>query len=513
MLYAPAFAQLDSAKVFVEAKTAVGTEGYLPQWVGYNQYGLLNPNENDGYLRAGATIPLLKKDKFSIETGIDAVLKPHDIENSFLNLAYGKIQYGAFSLKGGRYLLSENGFDHQLSSGNLFRSINTRPYWSGGFGIYEYTDLPYTKGYVQVKGNMEVGFLEDERPVQDALYHEKSAYIRSNNLPVNLILGFNHSVIFAGVQANGNELPSDFFEAFFAQNASNSGNSSDSINAAGAHFGLFDIGLEIPTKSGTLSAYIHQPISDRSGIKENFTQNKDNVIGIRFEFKDHPFLKSILYEHINTTHQSGEGTPDPIVNGEFFTLGELKALDNYDQFILDNFGIVTQNVTWEEFRDILEREANNGYAFSGRDDYFNNGQYPRGNTYFGLQFGNPLFTTQERLLTTNGTDGNYRLFIVNNRIVAHHLGVKGRIKSFDFKVLATFTVNYGTYAGLYGGSRTSIVEDLDYEFRQTLSQQSFLFQVSKKINDRFTYTIDTGIDLGDFGNNLGLAATLRYHLK
>ena len=58
-----------------------------------------------------------------------------------------------------------------------------------------------------------------------------------------------------------------------------------------------------------------------------------------------------------------------------------------------------------------------------------------------------------------------------------------------------------------------IKEKMFLWFLKTLSQQSFLFQVSKKINDRFTYTIDTGIDLGDFGNNLGLAATLRYHLK
>ena len=512
-LSSPSVAQLDSAKVFVESKVAVGTEGYLPQWIGYNQYGLLNPNENDGYLRAGVTLPFFQKGKFSAEAGIDAVLRPHDFDNSFINLAYGQLKYGAFSLKGGRYLISEDGFDHQLSSGNMFRSINTRPYWRGGFGIYKFTDVPFTNGYVQVKGNMEVGFLEDDRPTTDALFHEKSAYIRTNKLPINVIIGMNHSVLFGGTDPNGRELPSDFFEAFFAQSALTSGNSSDSINAAGAHFGLFDIGIEIPLKTGSINAYIHQPISDRSGIKENFTQNKDNVIGLRYEFKDHPFLKTILYEYINTIHQSGAGLPDPRINGQFFTLGQLKAIDDYDQFILDNFGITTQNATWEEFRAILERETNNGYGFSGRDDYYNNGQYQKGNTYFGLQFGNPLFTTQERLLTTNNTDGNYRLFIVNNRIIAHHLGVNGKIKDFDFKVLATFTLNYGTYGGFYGGSRGSTVEDLDYEFRRILSQQSFLFQASKKINEKFSYTVDMGIDLGDFGNNFGLAGTLRYHLK
>lgn len=507
------FAQLDSAKVFLESKVAGATQGYLTQWLGYNQYGLLDPNENDGYLRASATLPIIKKGLFSVESGLDAILKPHDFDNSFLNQAYGKINFGSISFRGGRYLISEDGFNHELSSGNMFRSINTRPNWRFGLGIYEFTDLPFTKGYVQVKGFGEIGYLEDERPITDAKYHEKSAYIRTNKLPINLIIGMNHSVIYDGFKEDGTRLPSDFIEAFFAKSALNSGNASDSINAAGAHFGLFDIGFEIPLENGSLSLYFHQPISDRSGVKENFTQNKDYMLGIELKLKKHSFLKSLVYENIYTLHQSGSGLPDPRINGRFFTLGQLKALDNYDQFILDNYGIVTNNATWEEFRDIVERESNNGFDFSGRDDYYNNGQYPRGNSYFGLQFGNALFTTQERLLRTNNSNGNYRLFFINNRIVAHHIGMKGKIKDFDFKFLGSLTFNYGTYAGFYGGSRSSLTEDLDYEFRNILSQQSLLFEISRKINDKISYEVELGADFGDFGNNVGVSGSIRYQLK
>ncbi|MGB3465923.1 MAG: capsule assembly Wzi family protein [Cyclobacteriaceae bacterium] len=513
LLSLTAKAQIDSTEVFVEAKVAAGSQGYLPQWIGYNQYGLLDPNENDGYLRASVISPLVVKGKFSIETGIDGILKPQDIDNSFINLAYGIVEYGAISLRGGRYLMEEGGFNHELSSGHMFRSINIRPNWRFGAGIYEFADLPFTKGYVQVKGKIELGYLEDDRPVSDAKYHEKSAYIRSNKLPINIIIGLNHSVIYDGIDENGTELPGDFLEAFFARSATNSGNISDSINAAGAHFGLFDIGFEIPMKAGSIRTYFHQPISDKSGFQSNFTANKDYVLGIEIKFDDHSFIKSLLYENIYTLHQSGQGTFDPIVNGRFFTLGQLRALPDYDRFILNNYGIVTEDATWQEFREIVRRESNNGYNFSGRDDYYNNGQYPQGNTYYGQQIGNSLFTTKERLLVTNGEDGNYPFFIINNRIQAHHIGMKGRIKSYDFKFMATLTNNYGTYGGFYGGNRGGFTEDVDYLFRRARSQQALLIEVSRKLTDKLSYEVELGADFGDFGNNVGFSGRIRYQLR
>ena len=69
-------AQFDSASIFIESKFAVGSQGYLPQWIGYNQYGLLDPNNNDGYLRGGIEFPVFRKGKFNVETGLDVVLKP-----------------------------------------------------------------------------------------------------------------------------------------------------------------------------------------------------------------------------------------------------------------------------------------------------------------------------------------------------------------------------------------------------------------------------------------------------
>ncbi|MEL7146182.1 MAG: hypothetical protein AAFO69_07425 [Bacteroidota bacterium] len=513
LLWQFCLAQLDSAKVYVESKVAVGTKGYLPQWIGYNQNGLLNPNENDYFLRTRASLPVWKKGKFSITSGLDAVLKPHDLDDSFINQAYTEFKFGAFSLKSGRYLWTETDFNHELSSGNMYRSINTRPNWRFGAGIYQFTDVPFTKGYVQVKGMIEYGYLEDSRPVSSAKLHDKFAYIRSAKLPINLIVGLNHSAIFDGVNDRGRELPGDFLEVFFARSAVDSGNNSDSTNAAGAHFGLFEIAFEVPMKEGSIKAYVHQPISDKSGFSSNFTHNKDYVFGLEFQVKNHPFFQSLLYENINTVHQSGEGIHAPVINGRTYSLGELRALDNYDQFVQDNLGITTSNLTWSEFRDLLQREVNNGYGFSGRDDHYNNRQYFNGSSYQNLQLGNPLFTTRDRLLRTIGEDGNFDRFFINNRIIAHHIGVKGSLKQTDFRFLATFTQNFGTYGGFYGGNKSSFNEDLDYIFRQILSQQSVLIEISRKVNTKLSYTLSVGADFGDFGNNVGASGTIVYQIK
>jgi len=507
------FGQIDSTKIYVESKIGLASKGYLTQWQGYNQYGLLDPNNNDGYLRGGVEVPLLRKNKLSITTGLDIVLKPHDINESFINLAYGTIKYGSFSLKGGRYALDENTFNHELSSGNLFHSINTRPYWKVGGGLYDWTNVPFTNGFLQIRGFIEVGYLENERPVREAKYHEKSAFIKTNKLPVNIIFGLSHSVLFDGIRPNsGDDLPGNFFEAFFAQNALSSGNRSDSVNAAGAHFGVFNIGFEIPGDEVPINIYYDQPISDGSGIDKWFSRNKDFVIGIEAKFKKHPFLKSVVYEHINTIHQSGPGLADPFINGRFLFGSQLLQVD-FDQFLEEEFGVIRSGTTEEEFFDIIRREANNGYEYGGRDDYFNNGNYQRGNTYFGQQFGNPLFTTQERLLRTNNDDGNVNRFFVNNRIIAHHIGVKGEIGEYGFKFLTTLTNNYGTYSGFYGGSRESLVEDLDYSFREILNQVSMLYEISKTVNSKFSYNLALGFDFGDFGNNIGLSGGLRYNIK
>ena len=72
------------------------------------------------------------------------------------------------------------------------------------------------------------------------------------------------------------------------------------------------------------------------------------------------------------------------------------------------------------------------------DNYFNNGVYPFGWTYKGRVVGVPFFTYDSEL--------NY---IVNNKFIAHHIGIAGQfssyVQSFPYKILLTYSHNEGTF--------------------------------------------------------------------
>lgn len=503
------YSQIDSIELSVSTVIAAGSEGYLPHYVGFNKFGKLNPMTNDGYFEASFYYPIINKNKWKIETGIDYVVKPV-LDESFFHQAFLNVHYGAISLRFGKNEINNDWYNDELGSGNLFQSQNARTLTKIGGGIWKYTPVPFFK-YIEVKGAVEVGKFSNDRTIQDALYHEKFAYLKTAKLPINPFIGLNHNVMFAGSRPDGTELPSDFWEAFFAQSAINSGNASDSINAAGAHFGVFDLGFEMPFDKSLLKVSFGQPISDGSGISNNFTSNKDYVLAIEMVFEDHPFLKGIMYENINTTHQSGEGVPDPRVNGRFYTTGELNRIEDRDAFLLNELGIETENISQDEFMRILRLETNFGYKWGGRDDHYNNGQYPFGNTFHGLVIGNPLFTTRERFETATGETLNERLFIVNNRIVAHHVGVAAFYKDIDINLWLTWSYNYGTYAGKYGGNRGSWNLDEEYYFLNVAGLQNMGVEFKKPFGKIDARAI-IGVDTGDFGTNVGTFLGVTYNI-
>ncbi len=501
--------QIDSLKLSVEGAAAVGIDGHLPFHVGHNRYGRLDPNSNDGYIQPSFYLPINIIGDLKIETGVDYVIKP-DIDQSFFHQGFVNLTYDKIELRFGKNQNTNDWYNDDLGSGNLFRSRNSRTITRVEGGIYEYTPIPFFK-YIEVKGMISVGWLEDERVIKDAKYHEIFAYLKTAKLPINPFIGINHNALYGGTKPDGTPLPSNFWEVFFASNATGSNNPSDSINAAGAHFGVFDLGFEIPFKNNLFKASFQQPISDGSGISSNFTSNKDYILYLELEFDDHPFIKSIVYENINTLHQSGEGTYDPIVNGQFYTIGQLLEINDKDQFLFDQYGIETTNVSDDEYLDIIRVESNFGYNWGGRDDYYNNGQYPLGNTFHRMNIGNALFTNADRFNELTGLTTSDREFIINNRIVGHHIGIATYYKNWDFNFLFTLTYNYGTYAGKYGGFRGSWNLDREYYFLNAVGMQYLGLNVLNK-NEKFDFFGSLGYDSGDFGTSFGALFGVKYKI-
>ncbi len=502
----------DSLRLMVETMGAASVlDEALPHWMAFNRYGFLPSDKSGGYARVEIKRPFTLGEDFKISTEFDGIGNTSEV---FIHEAYINFQWKNWTLQTGFNEINNQYFPDDLSTGHLFASPNAPTIPKVTFGVLEYSDVPWTKGYLQYRGALSQGILEEDRPVSRALYHEKYASIRTRKLPLNIHFGFMHNALFGG-EFNGQKQSTNYFEVFLGRQSTNSNVNGDSSNAAGAHFGIFDYGVSLETTEADIDFFYHQPWTDGSSLKDFSAGTKDYMLGIHVKLKNQEWISEILYENINTIHQSGEGLPDPWINGRGYNFDELRVLD-YDQFVLDEFGIVASGLTFEEFVSIIEFETNENLPFGGRDSYYVNRGFPSGNTYRGFVIGNSLFLTANRLMELNGVISNESELVINNRVQAQHIGVKGNIVPFDidYKVLVTFTRNLGTYAGFYGGFISSWEKNPEYFFRNSVNAQYLYLELKKEMEKQpITITGSLGFDQRGFGDFLAIMGGLTYRIR
>ena len=510
-----AYAQNDSIFAAVETKGLVATDA-APHWLVYNQFGFFDVNvDSDLYTRAEVGGILADRGGFTFESEVDVLAKSDEV---FLHELYFNASWKGLYLQIGLNEVKNLYFPDELSTGNLFLSNNARTIPKVTAGILKYVDVPLTKGYLQIRGAISQGILESDRPVDNALYHEKYGYVRTQKLPINISFGFNHNALFGGT-LNGQELSSNFWEVFVGSSSSDSEFNGDMVNAAGAHFGVFDYGANLETDEIDIDVYYQQPWSRGSGLERFGAKNRDYVLGFLFNFKNIPWLDQLLYENVYTVHQSGAGLSDPFINGVGYNADQFAALD-YDEFVLENYGIVADGLTFSEFDEIVRFESNNGLKYGGRESYYTNVSYPFGNTFQGNVIGNSLFLTRNRVAAlepVNGpniVDGRNNLnLVVSNRVQAHHFAFGGKISDIEYRAKVTYAQHWGTYSGLYGGNRYSWELNRNYFFRDGAKNEIYYLMLAKTLeNIPLRISFEASLDVG-FGRSLGGILGLRYQIK
>ena len=205
--------------------------------------------------------------------------------------------------------------------------------------------------------------------------------MRSRGLPVNIHAGLNHSALFGGTRSNGDILNTDLLATFFGSGSIRVGGG-DATNAAGGHFGVYDFGLNWSISETKLQVYYQVPFSDDGGLK--LFGNKDLMLGLLANISNFRLINSVNYEYINTIWQGDAGVPDLYWDGEIIDL--LKVQD-VDEFMLIHFDTITVGFTPHQLKKYAEDKRNYGYDVNGRDDYYNNGLYPRGQSYHNYAIG------------------------------------------------------------------------------------------------------------------------------
>ena len=193
---------------------------------------------------------------------------------------------------------------------------------------------------------------------------------------------------------------------------------SDKQNALGNHLGREFVRVRWRAPKFTMTFQYDMPFEDGRGTIK--IQNApDGVYSLVFNLKDRSgIVTDVIYEYVHTTWQSGDVHDRPATEEEMTKVYPDKV-DNY----------------WQRPGDYYYGRI----VIGGMDNYFNNGEYPSGWTYHGRTLGLPLITPM-----SPDADGVVR-GVENNRVRAHHIGLKGNMGLVPYSIKTTYSSNWGRF--------------------------------------------------------------------
>jgi hypothetical protein len=386
--------------------TFVGsTDNATAFWAVSNKYGTISSNPNCGLVQTKlfAGFDTLPSKKWDYSVGMD-VLNRFDGQYKFsFHQYFLRLKYRFLIAQAGRMEEHIGNQDSTLSSGGLLWSRNAAPMPKVTIGILNYTPIPFTQGFLEIKGAISHGWFEKNTYVKHEWLHHKYIYVQAGGkLPVKIHAGFHHFVQWGGVLPDGTKLPSslsDFATIFFAKQYDSTyipfGTplEPEYSNRVGNHLGSRHFGLDVNTRPMSVSLYYQTIFEDASGMK--WHNVADGLWGMAVKLKKCSYLSSFVYEYLNTNDQSMSYTPDKNDNEP--------------------------------------------------DDYFNNSIYYNGWTYKDFTIGSPLITSPALLKKIGIGNNTWYDYLRNNRVKAHHFGLKGIIRNIDYLLFVTYTENKGTY--------------------------------------------------------------------
>ena len=433
-----------------------------------NQNGVIPLEANNAYLRTDIGYHHLLGKDLSWTTKVDLIAvtpryRNFYIQQLYTELAYKGIRLSIGSHETGQYMQTvTNPF---LSSGDIGFSSNARPVPEINVYTPSFITLPWMGDWVQAKGSFAVGRSFDtdylnsfinakQYYIQNMLWHHKSLYFQlkdtKKEFPVSFIVGMRHVAQWGGEATDpklkGHQPYSfkDFIRIILSQSGNESATMSDQINALGSHHGTYDFRLGFEKNDWAVYGYYQHIFSDASGME--FKNALDGLKGIQIEISKFPWLKTIVFEHLYTLNQSG-----PF---------------HFIQYDHDKYP---------------------GYG-GGGDDYYNNGEYTTGFSYFNRSLGSPLMISPEY-----NRDG--KLGFKHNRVQAWYLGAEGAIcRNLSYRFLFSTMESFGTpfVPTIQKLTATSFKTDCYYVYKD------------------WTFTASVAADKGSlFGDHWGFGLSIR----
>ncbi len=391
-------AQDNQTRYHLTAYGSIANHNETPFWMVSNQWGVVPLKSGNGYGRAGVFHNQRFSNGFSWGGEVDLVLAAPRDKKVYIQQLYLQAQYKSVRLSIGSAERNASLINNRLSSGDMVHSTNARPIPEVNISIPQFLSIPFTQDWLQFKGDFAVGrsfdsgYLKDYTSpgthyIEDVLWHHKSIYLKVGNtasaVPLTFSLGVQHWAQWGGTSTNTNlEKPKqpqslkDLARIVLGKQGGDDSSLSSQINALGNHYGSFDFMLSFVQDNYALNAYHLHFFEDASGME--FANKTDGLWGIEANFKSFPYVRNILFEYMTTMNQSGT----------------MHFLD-------------------------FDRDKYPGGRGGGGDNYYNNGEYTTGTSYFNRGLGSPLIPSPEY------TDS--RLGFPRNRAKAWHVAAEGTL--------------------------------------------------------------------------------------
>ena len=455
---------LDSLHYRVELQATLTSGDHTPLWLNANRYGLSSLKTANGYLRGAVERPLSvdADHRWGIGYGVDVAVAAGFTSVPIVHQAFAEARWlkGVLTVGAKEYPMELK--NQELSSGSQTFGINARPIPQARVALPDYWTVPYTRGWLALKGHLAYGKPTDSRwqkdftdkrskYVEGSWYHSKAGYLRIGPKNITLELGLEMACQFGGksynvpeygdITENKSDLKA-FWDAFVPGGTDTGEAVTDNLetngvyeNADGNHVGSWVARLNLDFDKWYAGLYADHYFEDHSAmffldydgygtgadwnVKEKsryFRYDlKDIMLGLEVQLKQFRWLDHVVVEYLHTKYQSG-----PVYHDH------------------------TQNISTH---------------ISGRDNYYNHSRQT-GWQHWGQVIGNPLYLSP--IYNEKGI-----IKVLNNRFVAWHFGISGQPSDrLHYRLLVTTQKGYGTYYELYPDPRNnfSMMAEVNYGF-------------------------------------------------
>lgn len=519
--------KIDTVRVNVEFDASLATNPSIrPMWSWSQSWGrYTRSGRAEALVRANASCKLLDGKVGSLIVGT-SLQASTDLSRMMVDEAYLKGKLWQFD-----YTLGYNAFTpidqfNGLSLGSYLMSDNARTVPKVGAGFFDWWAVPGLKHWLELKGGIYFGLMPD---TGGAIQHEKFLYVRIGGLPVKPYIGLVHSALMGGKTSDGVSIPIDFWSTFFAKSSSklnDAGFGGEYLNAAGAHQGMWDLGICFETSLMDGSVWYRRPFADSRAINLfKFAECRDIILGVDLKFRNFKHIREFCFEFMNTEWQGGPGLADP----NFISTGPEKT---GEAISLSWQGMTKENIhryfssstirEWESAHgelsdfnscyDFFKHYTNQDYEFGGRSTYLYNYLYPNGWIVNGQTSGSAPFLT-DTVMSCIAPASSFNNRIPGMRFRSFNAGVSGDIlPKLSYRFKCTLTRYKGNWNDYYDSPSYSWKLTENYYFADPKWELSTGLWLDLKATEKMSVFASLFADFGQMYNSTALRAGIRYYI-